>query len=233
MVRRRLYVLGTLAIWLALLVVLAKISIDRLSAPSWGNPIGDESSAPIAGTSRIGQVFMAPLPGLHRIEIVVDRASSAGSRQVTFQLTQGPDAESELEAETFDISGATSGTPLSLEFAPIRTSKGQEFYFFVQSASATATDGISLRYGPESVLADSSAYLDGQPIAGNLEFRTYYSLRTRDKVDLLLTRLAEGRPYFLGTKGFYIALAVAYGVVLCAFLLFVARRILDENEGEP
>ena len=231
MVRRRLFLIATLAIWLAVLALVGKVSINRLAAPVWGNPTGDESSAQVAGNSRVGQVFTAPYAGLYRVEIVVAGVPVSGSSQVTFHVASSPDATSDLKSRTFDASTLLEGSPLSLEFDPVRTSKGQRFYFFLESDSPSGAEGITLGYDPQSVLDGATAYLDGRPIAGNLEFRTYYSLRSRDKVDLLLTRLSEGRPYFLGTKGFYILLAVAYCLVLGVFLLYIAQRIIDEGEG--
>jgi hypothetical protein len=232
MIRRRLFVTGTLAVWLVVLALVGKISIDRLSVPAWGNPIGDDRSAPVDGSSRVGQVFTAPFPGLYRIEIMLDTGSSPNPRQGTFHLATGPGAASDLEVATFDTRNLLEGGVLGIEFEPMRNSKEQPYYFFVESGAPTSDDAVTLAYGPQSILDGASAYLNGEPIAGNLEFRTYYSLRTREKLDVLLTRLAEGRPYFLGTKGFYIVLAVVYCAVLSAFLLFVAHRILDEGEGE-
>jgi hypothetical protein len=89
-----------------------------------------------------------------------------------------------------------------------------------------------VRYGPQSILEGGSAYVNGQPVTGNLQFQTYFSLRTREKAELLLTRMAEGRPYLLGVKGFYIGLAVVYALVLLTFLLQIARVILEEHKEE-
>ncbi len=232
MVKRRLFLTGTLVVWLAVLAIVGKVSIDRLSVPIWGNPTGDASSARVTGSSQVGEVFVAPYHGLYRIEIEVAEGPASDSGQITFHVASSPDATSDLKAHTFDASGILDGSSLSLEFDPIRTSKGQQFYFFVESDSPATAEGITLSYDPQNILDGASAYLNGQPIAGNLEFRTHYSLRTREKVDLLLTRLAEGRPYFLGTRGFYVVLAVAYCVVLGVFLLFVAQRILGDSEGD-
>jgi hypothetical protein len=91
---------------------------------------------------------------------------------------------------------------------------------------------VAVRYGPESALEGASAYLNDEALPGNLRFHSYYSLRTRERIDLLLTRVAAGRPYFLGTKGFYAGLALIYALVLATFLAVVARAVLEEGEGE-
>lgn len=234
MARRRavLFVAGTLAVWLIVLALVGKVSIDRISAPPWGNSLGDDTSATVTANSHVGQVFTAPFTGLYRIEVYAAAIPTDDVSQVSLHLTSGPGADSDLHVATFDSADLQGGNPISIEFEPQRDSKGREYYFYVESASPAEDGGITLRYGPQSILDGASATLDEQPIGGNLEFLTFYSLRTRDKVDLLLTRLAEGRPYFLGTKTFYIVLAAAYCIVLAVFLLFVARRILDESRGE-
>lgn len=234
MARRRvvLFAAGTLAVWLIVLALVGKISIDRISAPPWGNSLGDDTSARVTANSHVGQVFTAPFTGLYRIEVYAATIPTANLSQVSLHLRSGLGAESELHVAKLESAGLQEGDPVSIEFEPQRDSKGREYYFYVESASPAENDGITLRYGPQSILDGATATLDEQPIAGNLEFLTFYSLRTRDKVDLLLTRLAEGRPYFLGAKSFYIVLAVAYCIVLAVFLLFVARRILDESRGE-
>jgi hypothetical protein len=66
-----------------------------------------------------------------------------------------------------------------------------------------------------------------------LTFQTYYSLRTREKVDLLLERMAQGRPYFLGSRGSYVILAAVYGVLLLLLLWCVAGKLTSEDRPGP
>ncbi|HSJ54719.1 MAG TPA: hypothetical protein VLC52_13345, partial [Anaerolineae bacterium] len=80
-------------------------------------------------------------------------------------------------------------------------------------------------YGPGSVMEGGSATVNGQEVAGNLVFQTHYSLRTRDKIDLLLERLAAGRPYILGTRGFYVCLAVLYTLLLLLLIWQVGKKV--------
>jgi hypothetical protein len=89
---------------------------------------------------------------------------------------------------------------------------------------------VTVHYDPDSVINGAGAYSSDQALSGNLKFHTFYSLRTRDKIELLLARMPAGRPYRFGTKGFYVGLAVAYIIVLGAFLWQTAQAIL-EDEG--
>jgi hypothetical protein len=42
--------------------------------------------------------------------------------------------------------------------------------------------------------------------------------------------MAEGKPYLLGTKGFYVGIAIVYALVLAVFLMQVALAILSPNQ---
>jgi hypothetical protein len=204
--------------------------MNRLSVPPWGNPSGDDRTEEVAGSAQIGQQFIAPYPGLYRIEVTLDPAAVASDQPITWQLTARPSVPYVLAAGEFNTGDVQEGEPYSLEFLPIRDSEGQTFFFSLASPDSTPGDAVTVHYDPNSSIEGASAYANGQAIQGNLKFSTSYSLRTRDKIGLLLARMAAGRPYLLGTKGFYVGLAVAYVIVLGVFLWQTAQVIL-EDEG--
>jgi len=206
-------------VWLVALALVVKTSLDRLTVPPWGNPAGDGPPLQVSGETQVGQQFTAPLPGLYRIEVMLDRPATGGSRQLTFHLKTDPAATTDLWTAHLNTGEIQQGVPYGFEFPPLRHSKGQTFYFYLEG------EGVAVRYSPEAVLEGASACLNGRPLAGELQFRTFYTLRTRDKADLLLSRMAEGRPYLFGAKGFYVALALTYALVLALFLLHMARAI--------
>jgi hypothetical protein len=211
------------------MVLVAYSSANRVSVAPWGNPLGDSHLAEVAGDTRVGQQFTAPFPGLYRIEVTLDRGAVRTMHPVTFHLVADPADGEELWAASFNTSDVQDGTPQGFEFPPLRDSQGQSYYFYLQSTDSIPGDAVAVGYSADAFVDGASAYLDGQPVAGNLQFFTYYTLRTRDKVDLLLTRMAEGRPYFLGTKGFYVGLAIAYVLVLGLFLWQIAQAVLEEE----
>jgi hypothetical protein len=227
---RRWFYMGVAVAWLMALGLVAKSSLDHLPVEPWGNPIGDGLTPPVAGNVQVGQSFVAPLPGLYRIEVMLDRASAAGTKPITFHLKTDPAAVQDLLAASLTPAEVQAGIPYGVEFPVLRDSMGQHYYFYLDSLQSTADDAISVRYGINAVLDGASAYVNGQPIAGNLQFHTFYSLRTRERLDLLLTRMAKGKPYMFGSKGFYIGLGLVYALVLGGFLLQVARAILTEQE---
>jgi hypothetical protein len=232
MTKRRLFVIGSVAVWLILLAIITITSLNRLSAAPWGNPVGEQVTAKIAGDTRVGQRFTAPLAGLHAVEVMLVREPTGSTLPIVFHLKASPEATQDLWNTELSTDEIQQDISYRFEFAPLPGSRGQEFYFYLESPESQPGNAAAALYSPESRLEGASAYLDDRPVAGNLQFQTHYALRTREKVDLLLSRMAEGRPYLLGTKGFYIVLAVAYAVTLGLFMLHVARIVIEEQKEE-
>jgi hypothetical protein len=216
-------------VWGLAIALLVIVSVDRLSVAPWGNPRGELLSPEVQGQVCVGQKFTAPFPGLYRIDVMLERASARHDHLVTVHLKADPTATADLWTSSFRTSDLQEGVPYSIEFGPMRDSKGRTYYFCLESPDSVPGDAIAVRYSPDSVLENAGAYLNDQPVAGNLTFYTYYTLRTRDKVDLLLTRMAEGRPYWFGTKGFYVGLAATYILLVAVFLWQVAQAVLEKE----
>jgi hypothetical protein len=228
---RRSLILGLAVVWLVVLSAIVKASVDGLEVPAWGNPIGGSLSPEVAGGTEIGQVFTAPMPGLYSIELVLDRNTATTPTDVIFHVKADPAATTDIWTAAFSSESVESDEPRRFEFEPMVDSEGQSYYFFVESPASVPGDAIAVRYGAEAELQGATAYHEGLPMPGNLQFKTFYSLRTREKIQVLLARIAEGRPYWFGAAGFYVILAMLYIVVLGVFLLLAARTILDEWEG--
>jgi hypothetical protein len=231
-IRRRLFLAGTLIVWLAVLALIGRTAVNSLSIPSWGNAVRGGPPPEVTRDTQVGQRFTAPLPGLYRIELELMEATASTSRQVVFHLKDSPDADEDLWTTYLDSAEIQKGKPYSFEFPAMLDSERQTFYFYLESPDSVAGDAVAVRYGPNSRLDGATACLNHQPVPGNLAFQTYYALSAWEKADLLLGRMAEGRPYMLGTKGFYVGLAIVYAIVLAAFLMRIAAAILNEaKEG--
>jgi hypothetical protein len=228
--QHRFFILGSTALWLMGLALIVKASVDQISAPPWGNPRGDQPLTATGEGSQVGQRFTAPLPGLYRIQIGMADAVTGDAQSIIFHLKEDQADAEDLWSANRSEGSAQAMRLYDVEFPPLRDSKGQIYSFYLEPVSGTAEETVSARYNPSARLEGASAYLDGQPVAGNLQFLTYYTLRTRDKADLLIARIAESRPYLLGAKGFYIALAAVYVVVLGVFLARAAQAILREQK---
>jgi hypothetical protein len=231
--KRRYLILALItAAWAIALAAVAKNAIDRLNVPPWGNPMADSTSAPLAGDTRVGQAFVAPMDGLYRIEVVLVPAPEDTDRPLILHLTAGPTAQEDLYTAEFSTTEIDPATALGFEFGPIRDSKGREFFFYLESPGTDLEEAPSVRFSPNSTLEPADAYLNGEPLAGDLAFHSFYTLRTRDKVGLLLSRMTEDRPYLMGSEAFYLVLAAAYVLVLGAFLYKLGSQVAGEEDKD-
>ena len=232
MTGRHFFLLGSTVLMMAVLALVVGSAVANVAAPPLGNAMGYERSSEVAGDTLVGQQFTAPFPGLYRIEVGLDSSLVRSAHHLTFHLKKVDSLATE-DLWTADLStdDIRDGEAHSFEFPPMRGSTGQAYYFYLQSADSSPADAVTIRYDPASFLHGSSAFLDGQPVSGDLQFQTFYSLRTQDKMNILLARMTEGRPYLLGDKGFYIGLAVVYVLLLCAFLWRIAQAIQEEERA--
>lgn len=232
MTRRLFFLLGSVILVAAVLVLGAGDTVASVAAPPWGNAKGTERSAEVAGDTVVGQQFVAPYPGLHRIDVGLDPTLVKSSHQLTLHLKEAHPLATEdswaVDLSTDDIRDSES---YAFEFPPIRDSDGKTYHFYLESADSSPGDAITVRYDPASLLEGSSALVDGQPVDGNLQFETFYTLTAGDKLDILLTRMTEGRPYLFGNKWFYIGLAVVYVLLLGTFLWRAAQAIREQENA--
>ncbi|MDD3829142.1 MAG: hypothetical protein PHY79_24495 [Anaerolineae bacterium] len=233
MTGRRATAMVMAVLWLAALMLVVKAGVDRFNAPSWGNAVAGDLSPEVAGDTQVGQAWRAPLPGLYRIELFLEPPDSPASKPVTFHLRAGADAGPDIWTAAIDPGQIRAGVPYAVEFEPVRDAKAKTFYFSLESPESRPGEAVQAVYGPGVELEGGSALLNGQAVPGNLTFQTYYSLRTREKVDLLLERMAQGRPYFLGSRGFYVVLAAVYGLVLLLLLWSAAGKLTSEDRPGP
>jgi hypothetical protein len=231
MKRRTIYLPALLLVWLLVLALAMKSVLDRLAVPSWGNPMGEARSAELSAGSQVGQSFVAVLPGLSAVEVTLDTTALTSPQRLTLRLKEAPGAATSLAARTVETGPEAPVTSLRVDLVRIPDSKGKTFYFVLQAPDALPGQSLAARYSPSAAVEGGSAYVNGQAVPGDLQFQTYYSLDTGQKVDLLLTRMAEGKPYLLGTKGFYVGLGLVYAAVLGLFLWQIARAILGEGEN--
>jgi hypothetical protein len=231
MTRRLLFLLGSTVLVVAALVLVGN-SVNSVTAPPWGSTTGTERSAEITGDTVVGQRFVASFPGLHRIDVGLDPAQVRGGHHLTFHLKK-VDSPSTEDLWTTDLvsDDIRNGESHTFQFPPIRDSARQGYYFYLESDDSSPGDVVTIRYDPASFLVGSTALVDGQPVHGNLQFETFYALRTGDKVEILLSRMTEGRPYLFADRWFHIGLAVVYVVLLVVFLWQTAQAIGEQESA--
>jgi hypothetical protein len=155
-------------------------------------------------------------------------------------LKTDPHAQADLWAQEFSLRGLTADALYRFDLEPLRESSGKRYYFALEAPACSPGSAPSALWDPGGALEGSSVYRDGQPLPGALRFQTFYSLTTWDKVDLMLSRMAEGRPYVLGRKGLYAGMFVVWAVVLVLIVVQMAEQLAlspasqaPESRDEP
>jgi hypothetical protein len=221
-----------LSVWALALVLAVRDVLSRLSVPSWGNPRGEARSAELNEINKIGQTFVAPLPGLAGVQVTLDSTASRVVRHVTMRLSEAGEAGKELGAKVFEIPSEALETDVRLDLAPVSDSKGKTFYISLET-DAPPGQGATVACSPVTAIEGARTYLNNQTLGGALQFQTYYSLRTRDKIDLVLTNLVKGRNHLLGSKGFYVGVGLVYACVLGLFVWQIAHTVQDGRQDRP
>jgi hypothetical protein len=176
----------------------------------------------------LGQTFVAPLPGLHRIDVMLFDRGRRNTHDVTFHLREGVDASSDTFSTTFNASEIKGGGWHRFDFTPLVNSAGKVYYFYFSSPESTDGDAIAVGGVEGDLYRNGMAYLYATPANADLTFRTYYSeVPWQQKAQRLLERLAENKPSLLGNKYFYVFLVVAYLLLVTVLAWQIASFVLD------
>ena len=166
----------------------------------------------------IGQTFLAPKNGLHRIDVVLRTFNRHNTHDVTFYLKQSPETPDIIYQETFNASEVGNNQWHIFEFPPIPDSAGKTFFFYFASPDSVKGNAITVGGGEGDFYNDGTAYAGPLPTYGDLAFRTYYNLTTTEKLSILGQRLTEDKPSIWGDIRFY-------AVLLILYILFLIRIV--------
>jgi hypothetical protein len=128
----------------------------------------------LVGNTPIGQTFTAYQAGLEAIEVKAYLPNNQSDQPLTLHLREGVEATQDLRQVTISTASLTDRAWARFSFDPLPASRLKDYYFFVEGASATTSDGISLYYGPPEAYLDGAAYLNGYPQEAQLAFRLVY-----------------------------------------------------------
>lgn len=80
MTGRRFLISSSLIALAVVVAIVVKRSVDRLAVPPWGHSPDETFSqvVEVAAGALVGQQFVAPMPGLYRIDLVLDPATAQG-----------------------------------------------------------------------------------------------------------------------------------------------------------
>jgi hypothetical protein len=144
---------------------------------------------PIFGTRRPGQTFRPTRDNLARIEVLGATYDRHLSGQLIFHLKTDPAAPTDLVTQALDSKWLINNQYWTITFPPIRQSKGQSFYFYLESPDTPEDEAPTVWYNLEDVYPDGTRTNRGNPNRGDLSFRAWSLL---DPDDPWFVRVLDG-----------------------------------------
>jgi hypothetical protein len=184
----------------------------------------------IKGDRIIGQTFVAPLPGLDRIDVLLFDRGRQNTQPVTFHLRQGVDGSEDLLSITFNASEVRGERWRRFAFPPVPDSAGKVYYFYFSSPDSGVGNAIAVGGVEGNLYSRGTAYLYSTPANADLAFRTYYAgITVPQKVEKLAERLTAHKPFPLGNKYFYVFLALVYLILVTALTWHITGLVFDRR----
>jgi hypothetical protein len=160
-------------------------------------------------------------------------ASGDGSGVVTVSLKAAPAsatviASSTVRLDNLENPAAALRRPYvyqSFAFPPILDSAGRTFYLSVEAPTASVAAPLLARYHHGDVYDRGARYQDGAPTPGDLAFRVYYGDAPAGGLQLLLGRLASGRPAPFDWPWLYPLLLAVYVGCVALVIRFIVRCV--------
>jgi len=155
-----------------------------------GQDISDDK-IPVTGDTQPGQSFVAHYDGLNRVDVRFAKQQAINEGEVIFHLKTDPASVEHIAFIPVSISQLEDRAYHTFYFAPIRDSKGRQFYFYLESPGSTAENAVLVMASSKDRYPQGTAYLNDQPVSGDLRF-AYYNAPLYKAEDLGL-RLAFDR----------------------------------------
>lgn len=175
--------------------LLTKATVEPWAWPKVGEPVLSQEIAGVAGGEiygpiAIGQSFICPRNGLYRIDIFLATYNRRNDRDLVFHLGHAPGGD-DLVTIRFNASEVEDNAFFPFTFPPIPDSRGQNFYFFLESPDSEPGNAITVWGVTENVYPEGRSYRNHRRAGGEVAFRIYakgYSLW--DRVSGFLTQNA-------------------------------------------
>jgi hypothetical protein len=145
---------------------------EASSGPALSQEMAGVPAGEIYGPIKIGQSFVSPANGLHRIDILLATYARKNDRDVIFHLRYTPEEE-DLVTVRFNASQVEDNSFYRFDFPPIANAAGHSFYFFLESPDSEPGNAITIWGVTESVYEEGRAYRNHRPAGGELAFRVY------------------------------------------------------------
>lgn len=180
-------------------------------------PVADGSNVSIGeiiGSVKVGQTFVADSNQLNRMDILFATYARVNTGDIIFHLREKPTT---IDITTIKINSILlhDNKMYSFKFEPIPDSKGKQYYFFIESPNSTKENAVTVWILRNSNYTDGKLFLNDNPTAGDMIFRSYHKTTLKVFTDELLSRILLNKPSYFNEYFLY-----SFGI-LYLFLTFV------------
>lgn len=211
-----LVILFSIILFLILVVGVTRLKFDfgRVKVNIDASQPKFEQVGPYVTASQIaGQNFVSERNGLSRIIIFLPSSSEEVAAQVantpiTLTLTQGESRGKVILTETTAPQNIIRRNYLIYDFPPITNSAGKSYYFYLLVKEEAIS--LPLLSTTNDTYLSGQAFLDHEPIEGDLAFQTYTSVSEDDLIFLTkaLVRNVKSDLAFFSFYGLIIIISV-------------------------
>jgi len=219
----RKYGSGHVTAWVIAATLLLLILPLGISTSGLGTPLivsANQRSAPriylgeLAGTSRVCQTFVATYERLSEVQVRMHNLGKRTDAPFLFHLRTSPEGENLVTVES-STSQVGYEDYVRFAFAPIPESAGKTWTFCLEAPQVELSEAVTVWGVLEDTYPDGEILLFGgmwgQEVGvQDLNFRLGYSLDRRSKVEMIVRRIAEYKPFLCGSRWFYALLVLAY-----------------------
>lgn len=177
----------------------------------------DLAAGELAGNATLGQSFVSRHGYLSSIDVQLATYARVNTADVVFHLRSDASSGEDLVRIVFNAAQVADNQFRRFDFDPIVESNAKSYFFFFTSPDSIPGNSITVWQATKDVYAGGTAFRNGQPIEGDLVFRTCY----RDTISLGRISSFVARK-FNGDRPFFIA----YGSLLVLLLAATVKAWL-------
>lgn len=187
----------------------------------------------IWGERIIGQSFVAPRNGLHRIDLLFETYQRQNNREVNLHLLElTPNSSNPFQNPiivdlTFNAALVQDRSWHTFTFPPISNSAGKHYLLALHSPKSFPGNAISVGGIEWDVYAPGSAFLGPVPVLADVAFRTCYQMTTLEKWQIFARQITDNRPLVWGNTLFYGSIVIIYALLLIGLFWKLTRSVFS------
>ena len=172
---------------------------DRLSIVQvkHNKPVGE-----IYGSTTVGQTFISEHPNLSAIEINMATYARINTHDVIFHLRSASNSTIDIATSTVNATKIADNKYRRFSFHPIIDSEDNSYYFFIESPNSAPSNAITIWCSTEEdVYKAGSAYMNHEPMEGDLAFRIYHKADIKEDISYVVShfihRMQQDKLFFI------------------------------------